>query len=74
MLTLQFRKYPSGKKLTPESDAEAYGRFEQACSMEQSYFAAAAETIGTELYIKPYVLLTDTTGYQTTHPLIYATG
>ncbi|CAG8971038.1 hypothetical protein HYALB_00005276 [Hymenoscyphus albidus] len=40
------RKYPSGKKLIPEDD-EAYGRFEQA------YFAAAAETIGTELFIKP---------------------
>ncbi|KAJ5986620.1 hypothetical protein N7451_010985 [Penicillium sp. IBT 35674x] len=46
------RKYPSGKKLVPEGD-EAYGRFEQACSIEQSYFAVAAETIGTELVIKP---------------------
>ncbi|KAK7699352.1 Glutathione S-transferase hmp2 [Botryosphaeria dothidea] len=46
------RKYPSGKKLIPEGD-EAYGRFEQACSVEQSYFAAAAETIGTELVIRP---------------------
>lgn len=46
------RKYPSGKKLIPEGDA-AYGRFEQACSIEQSYFAAAAETIGTELFIRP---------------------
>lgn len=50
---LSVRKYPSGKKLIPEGD-EAYGRFEQACSVEQSYFAAAAETIGTELVIKPY--------------------
>ncbi len=33
----------------------AYARFEQACSMEQSYFAAAAETIGYEMFIKPYV-------------------
>jgi hypothetical protein len=30
-------------------DDKGYGRF------EQSYFAAAAETIGTELVIKPYV-------------------
>ncbi|KAM5460289.1 Glutathione S-transferase hmp2 [Microsporum canis] len=35
-----------------ESDHRAYGLFEQACSMEQSYFAAAAETLGTELVIK----------------------
>ncbi|OBT63934.1 hypothetical protein VE03_05922 [Pseudogymnoascus sp. 23342-1-I1] len=47
------RKYPSGKKLIPEGDDKGYGRFEQACSIEQSYFAAAAETIGTELVIKP---------------------
>ncbi|GES56886.1 glutathione S-transferase [Aspergillus terreus] len=47
------RKYPSGAKLIPEGDDESYGRFEQACSIEQSYFAAAAETIGTELMIKP---------------------
>ncbi|XP_014550034.1 hypothetical protein COCVIDRAFT_116750 [Bipolaris victoriae FI3] len=47
------KKYPSGKKLIPESDAAAYGRFEQACSMEQSYFATAAETVGIELFIKP---------------------
>ncbi|KAL1641693.1 Glutathione S-transferase hmp2 [Diplodia intermedia] len=46
------RKYPSGRKLIPEGD-EAYGRFEQACSVEQSCFAAAAETIGTELVIRP---------------------
>ncbi|PLN83293.1 glutathione S-transferase [Aspergillus taichungensis] len=46
------RKYPSGKKLIPEGD-ETYGRFEQACSIEQSYFAATAETIGTELVIRP---------------------
>ncbi|KAJ5780712.1 Glutathione-S-transferase [Penicillium paradoxum] len=46
------KKYASGKRLMPEDD-EAYGRFEQACSVEQSYFAAAAETIGTELIIKP---------------------
>ncbi|PQE24819.1 Glutathione S-transferase protein [Rutstroemia sp. NJR-2017a BVV2] len=45
--------YSSGKKLIPEGDNEAYARFEQACSVEQSYFAAAAETIGTELIIKP---------------------
>jgi glutathione S-transferase len=51
------RKYPSGKKLIPEGNEEVYGRFEQACSVEQSYFAAAAETIGTELVIKPYVYL-----------------
>lgn len=53
------RKYP-GRKLIPE-DPVAYGRFEQACSMEQSYFAAAAETIGTELYIRPYVKLSGIT-------------
>ncbi|KAH7341225.1 hypothetical protein BKA66DRAFT_517363 [Pyrenochaeta sp. MPI-SDFR-AT-0127] len=35
-------------------DLAAYSRFEQACSIEQSYFADGAETIGTELYIKPY--------------------
>ncbi|KAJ5387433.1 Glutathione-S-transferase [Penicillium cosmopolitanum] len=46
-------KYPSGRKLIPEGDDKAYGRFEQACSIEQSYFAAAAETIGTELVIRP---------------------
>ncbi|KAI9643817.1 Glutathione S-transferase hmp2 [Ciborinia camelliae] len=45
--------YPSGKKLIPEGDDKAYARFEEACSIEQSYFAAAAETIGTELIIKP---------------------
>jgi glutathione S-transferase len=71
---LYSRKYPSGKKLTPESDSAAYGRFEQACSMEQSYFAAAAETIGTELYIKPCVLLANSTQSQTTRPLTDATG
>jgi glutathione S-transferase len=53
LLTSFVRKYPSGKKLIPEGDDEAYARFEQACSVEQSYFAAAAETIGTELIIKP---------------------
>ena len=52
-LTSHIRKYPSGKKLIHEGDVEAYARFEQACSIEQSYFAAAAETIGTELIIKP---------------------
>jgi hypothetical protein len=41
----------------PEADDNAYGRFEQACSIEQSYFAAAAETIGTELVIRPCVYL-----------------
>lgn len=49
------RKYDSGKKLVPGGDDEAYARFEQACSIEQSYFAAAAETIGMELVIKQYV-------------------
>lgn len=53
---LSSRKYPYGKKLIPESDAAAYGRFEQACSMEQSYFATAAETVGIELFVKPYEL------------------
>ncbi|KAL4892223.1 glutathione S-transferase [Aspergillus ambiguus] len=47
------RKCQFGKKLMPESDEEAYGRFEQACLVEQSYFAAAAETIGIELVVKP---------------------
>jgi glutathione S-transferase len=47
------RKYKTEKKLMPDENAEAYARFEQACSIEQSYFAAAAETIGTELFIKP---------------------
>lgn len=51
------RKYISGTKLIPEGDDEAYGRFEQACSVEQSYFAAASEIIGTELIIKAYVIL-----------------
>jgi len=38
----------------PDSnDFEKFGAFEQACSVEQNYFAAAAETIGTELFIKP---------------------
>ncbi|KAF9888037.1 hypothetical protein FE257_009301 [Aspergillus nanangensis] len=46
------RKYPSGAKLIPGDNDEAYGRFEQACSIEQSHFAAAAETIGTEPFIK----------------------
>lgn len=48
------RKYTSGTTLIPEGDAKAYGLFEQACSVEQSYFAAASETIGTELVIKKY--------------------
>lgn len=48
------RKYNSGMKLIPEGDDKAYGLFEQACSVEQSYFAAAAETIETELVIKKY--------------------
>ncbi len=38
----------------PEGDDQAYALFEQACSVEQSYFAAASETIGTELVIKKY--------------------
>ncbi|KAF2096877.1 glutathione S-transferase [Rhizodiscina lignyota] len=47
------RKYPSGTKLIPdEGDYMGYGVFEQACSVEQCYFAAAAETLGTELVIK----------------------
>ncbi|KAF2012003.1 glutathione S-transferase [Aaosphaeria arxii CBS 175.79] len=47
------RKYDSGAALMPqEGDPETYGRFEQACSVEQSYFAAAAELIGTELTIR----------------------
>jgi len=46
------KRYPSGRKLIPDED-QAYARFEQACSVEQSYFAAAAETIGTEMMIKP---------------------
>lgn len=47
------RRYSSGMKLMPEGDNDkAYGLFEQACSVEQSYFAAASETIGTELVIK----------------------
>ncbi|WEW56273.1 Glutathione S-transferase hmp2 [Emydomyces testavorans] len=47
------RKYTSGTKLIPdEGDYKAYGLFEQACSVEQSYFAAASETLGTELVIK----------------------
>ncbi|KAI4119313.1 MAG: hypothetical protein LQ338_007297 [Usnochroma carphineum] len=45
-------KYASGTNLIPEGDNKAYGLFEQACSVEQSYFAAASETIGTELVIK----------------------
>lgn len=51
---VQHSKYSSGEDLLPNSkDHIACGRFEQACSVEQSYFAAAAETIGTELFIKP---------------------
>lgn len=38
-----------------EGDYEAYGKFEQACSVEQSYFGAAADTLGVEKYIKKYV-------------------
>lgn len=51
------RKYPSqGTVLMPEEgDYEAYGKFEQACSVEQSYFGAAADTLGVEKYIKKYV-------------------
>ena len=49
------RKYISGTKLIPEGDDKAYGLFEQACSVEQSYFVVASETIGTELVIKKYV-------------------
>jgi len=50
------RKYTSGTKLIPdEGDYKAYGLFEQACSVEQSYFAAASETLGTEVVIKRYV-------------------
>lgn len=41
--------------MMPEGDDKAYGLFEQACSVEQSYFAAASETIGTELIIKKCV-------------------
>lgn len=48
------RKYSRSRNLIPEGGSAVYGRFEQACSVEQSYFAAAAEAIGTELYIKPY--------------------
>ncbi|ERF68134.1 hypothetical protein EPUS_08200 [Endocarpon pusillum Z07020] len=44
--------YTSGPKLIPGGDDKAYGLFEQACSVEQSYFAAASETIGTEIVIK----------------------
>lgn len=40
-----------------EGDDKAYGLFEQACSVEQSYFAAATETLGTELVIKKYVFV-----------------
>ncbi|MCJ1455425.1 Glutathione S-transferase hmp2 [Mycoblastus sanguinarius] len=46
------KKYTSGTRLMAEGDDKAYGLFEQACSVEQSYFAAASETIGTELVIK----------------------
>ncbi|OJK01899.1 hypothetical protein ASPACDRAFT_1853938 [Aspergillus aculeatus ATCC 16872] len=45
---------PFGKVpvLEDEEDYKAYGRFEQACTIEQSYFAAAAETLRTELVIE----------------------
>ncbi|KAL8807196.1 MAG: hypothetical protein Q9182_000878 [Xanthomendoza sp. 2 TL-2023] len=46
------RKYASGTQMMPGGDDKAFGLFEQACSVEQSYFAAASETIGTELIIK----------------------
>ena len=55
LLISWLRKYKSGIKLIPEDDDKAYGLFEQACSVEQSYFAAASETIGTELVIKKYI-------------------
>ncbi|TGO89480.1 hypothetical protein BPOR_0107g00060 [Botrytis porri] len=48
-----FRKYPSGRRLIPEDDENAFARFEEASSIEQNYFAVTAETIGTELIIKP---------------------
>ncbi|KAK2867948.1 Glutathione S-transferase hmp2 [Arthroderma sp. PD_2] len=46
-------KYTSGSKLIPdEGDHQAYALFEQACSMERSYFSSAAETIGIETVVK----------------------
>ncbi|THV55072.1 hypothetical protein BGAL_0014g00020 [Botrytis galanthina] len=45
--------YPSGKKLIQEDDDKAYARFEEACSIEQTHFAEAAEIVGTKLIIKP---------------------
>ena len=51
-IDVRVRRYSSGVKLRPEGDGTEYGLFEQACSVEQSYFAAASETIGTELVIK----------------------
>nr|POE89857.1 glutathione s-transferase hmp2 [Quercus suber] len=41
-------------KLIPDDTDRAYAIFEQACSVEQSYFGAASETIGTELVINKY--------------------
>ncbi|KAL8807345.1 MAG: hypothetical protein Q9200_004704 [Gallowayella weberi] len=46
------RKYTSKTRMMPDGDDKAFGLFEQGCSVEQSYFAAASETIGTELIIK----------------------
>nr|POE62536.1 glutathione s-transferase hmp2 [Quercus suber] len=45
------KKHYSGIKLIADDNDRAHGIFEQACSVEQSYFAAASETIGTELVI-----------------------
>ncbi|KAF4549913.1 Glutathione S-transferase-like protein 5 [Elsinoe fawcettii] len=47
-------KYGSSSGLVPDvHDHRNYARFEQACSVEQCYFAAAAEGIGTEVIIRP---------------------
>ena len=52
-----------------EGDDKAYGLFEQACSVEQSYFAAASETLGTELIIKKHVTSSFPNPSRITHPL-----
>lgn len=57
MVLSWYRKYSPQSRFLPANDGDVrvFARFEQACSVEQSYFAAAAETIGTELVIRPYV-------------------
>ncbi|PNS14885.1 Glutathione S-transferase 3 [Sphaceloma murrayae] len=45
-------KYGSKSALLPRDDAKAHARFEQACSVEYSYFAPASDGLGIELVVK----------------------